>query len=245
VSVSAPRDQDAGRLPPGTADFLRRLGHDLRSPLGVVSQALRELAGESVAPLTDDQRRLAALANRSLQRIGRIADTVSLLGDIDAAGVSFARQATDLVEVVRTAVAAAAALEPRREVAIECELPETPVVAMVDGAGLSRACAEVVINAIRHARRRVRVRLELADGEARAIVEDDGAGVAEDRLPALFARFSASSSQSGLGVGLSIAHDVLAAHGGRIAHDASTLAPGRPGTSGARFVLAVPLAAVG
>jgi signal transduction histidine kinase len=207
----------------------------------VVSQALAELRADFASELTDEHRLLGALADRSLLRLGRIADTMSLVAALDAGNVELRRRPLDLVEVLRAAVAAAVAIEPRREVAFSCELPEAPCPLSADGERLSRAVAEIVINAIRHARGRARLRLEVSSGEAHITVEDDGQGVADDRRVTLFRRFVARRARSGLGLGLSIAHDLIAAHGGRITLEASTLPPGRPGTVGARFSIDLPL----
>lgn len=225
------------------AELFVSLAHDLRSPLGVVSQALAELRSELAAELTDEHRKVADLAERSLLRLGRIADTVSLVAAVESEGFELRRRSLDLVELVRAATAASVAMEPRREVTVVCELPDAPCAISADGERLTRAIAEIVINAIRHARHKVRVRLEVAANEARISVEDDGQGVAPERQATMFRRFVVRRSRSGLGVGLSIAHDLVVAHGGRLTLEASTLPPGRAGTIGARFVITAPLVA--
>ena len=235
---SLPRNgPDAAAL----SEFFGSLAHDLRSPLGVVSEALSELKTELAAGLTDEHRLLVSLADRGVRRLGRIADTMSLLAVIDSDTFEVRPRQFDLFELVREAVASASAIEPRREVTVVCELPEGPCVAMVDVERLSRGLVELMINAVRHARRKARLSVEMSDGEARVIIEDDGQGVAVTSRPNLFRRFMPRSSRSGLGVGLSIAHDVIVAHGGQITLEDSTLPPGRPGTTGARFVITLPI----
>jgi signal transduction histidine kinase len=227
--------------PAALADLFACLAHDLRSPLGVVSEAIAELRADFSAALTDDHRLLLSLSNRGLQRLGRTADTLSLAAAIEAGTFQLKRWPVDLIGVLRNAAATAAALEPRREVELICELPEEPCPALVDAATLSRAVSEIMSNAIRHARRTVRVRVEIVSGETRVAIEDDGQGVAAEQRATLFRRFASCRSRSGLGMGLSIAHDVIIAHGGRLELAASTLPPGCPGTIGARFVISLPI----
>lgn len=226
--------------PLALADFLESLAHDLRSPLGVVSGALTELGAE-IGDRPGDDRLILTLADRSVRRLGRIADTLSLAATLDGGTFELRRATVDLVALVRAAAATAASIGPRREVEVVAALPAAPIPAFADGRHLERAVAEVVINAVRHARRLVRLGLEVADGAAQVVIEDDGEGVAEARLATLFRRFTPRSSRSGLGIGLSLAHDLVAAHGGRITLEASTLPPGRPATVGARVVMAIPL----
>jgi two-component system sensor histidine kinase BaeS len=227
------------------ADLLSRLAHDLRSPLGVVIQALAELRSDFDAQLTADHRLLLALADRGLGRLARIADTITLAAAFESGSMELRRRPIDLVSVVRQAVAATTALEPRREVELSCELPEEPAPCEVDVERVTRAVSEVVHNAVRHARGRVRVRLELLSGEARVVIEDDGGGIRDDQRATLFQRYARRETRSGLGMGLSIAAEVIAGHDGTITLEASTLPPGRPGTVGARFVLSLPLRAGG
>jgi hypothetical protein len=57
---------------------LQSLAYALRTPLGVVSGAVSKLGSDLAGHMSDDDRLLVTLAERSLQRLGRIADTVSL-----------------------------------------------------------------------------------------------------------------------------------------------------------------------
>ena len=223
------------------AEFFGSLAHDLRSPLGVVSEALSELRTDFATSLTDEHRLLVNLADRGVRRLGRIADTVSILAALDSGSFEIRPRPLDLFELLRESVAAASAIEPRREVEVICEIPDGPCSITADSERLSRAVTEIMINAVRHARRKARLRVELTAGEARIVIEDDGQGVAVEWRANLFRRFVLRPSRSGLGMGLSIAHDVIAAHHGQLTLEASTLPPGRPGTTGASFVISLPL----
>lgn len=237
VAPTPPSAPDATAL----AEFFGSLAHDLRSPLGVVTEALSELRTDFAAGLTDEHRLLGALADRGVRRLGRIADTMSLLAALESGSFEIRPRPINLIELVREAVASASAVEPRREIELVCDLPQGPLPVLADAERLSRAVTEIVINAVRHARRKARVRLEVTAVEARIAIEDDGQGVAPEWQPTLYRRFTTRASRSGLGMGLSIAHDVVVAHRGQLTLEASTLPPGRPGTIGASFVISLPL----
>lgn len=237
----SPRNEPSSVDPAALSECLASLGHDLRSPLGVVSETLAELRSDFAAQLTDEHRLLVTLAERGLRRIGRIADTVTLVAALDSGSFSLRRHPVDLVELVRAATATALALEPRREVTLTSELPEAPCRGTADELRLPHAVSELVINAIRHARGHVRVHLALAAGVMRVAIEDDGQGLTEAARATVFRRYVVRGSRSGLGIGLSIAHDVIVAHGGTLTLEESTLPPGRVGTIGARFVVTNPI----
>jgi signal transduction histidine kinase len=229
--------------PATLAAFLASLAHDLRSPLGIVSLALGELRADFKAGLTDEHRMLAGLADRGLQRLGRIADSLSLVAALDSGRFELHCQPLDLVDLVRAATATGILLEPRQQVEVICELPEGRCRSVADPARLTHVLSELVINAIRHAYRRVRVRLEIASGGLRLAIEDDGKGPSDKTRATLFQRFAGARARGGLGIGLSSASDVIAAHGGSLTLEASTLGPGRPNTVGARFLAILPVAA--
>ncbi len=222
------------------AGLLESLAHDLRSPLGVVTEALGSLRSDFADQMTDDHRLLGALADRGLRRLRHLADQVALAASLESGAFELRRSSVDLADVVRAAAASAVAIEPRREVALATELSEEPSPLVADADRLSSAVGEVVINAVRHARHHVHLHLAVVPDGARITVEDDGQGVPVERRATLFQRFAPRPSRAGLGLGLSTAHDVIAAHGGRITLEASTLPPGRPGTTGARFVIWLP-----
>jgi two-component system sensor histidine kinase ResE len=229
------------RDPAALATFLASLAHDLRSPLGIVAETINELRASFAGQLSDEHRLLTTLADRGLLRLGRIADAVSLTATLESKTLVIQGRSRDLVELLRAAVDAATALEPRREVELESLLPDGPCLIVADGDRLTRALTEIVINAIRFARRAARIRLEIGPREARVSVEDDGQGIPPEQRPGLFERFARRASRSGLGVGLSNAQAVVRAHGGQITLEASTLPAGRTGTLGACFVIALPI----
>jgi len=231
----------AATEPRELASFLGSLAHDLRSPLGVIAQALAELRDGLSTHLTEEQRLLATLADRGVLRLGRIADAVSLTAVVEDGTLTLRPAPVDLITLLRDAAGAAFAIETRREVDLICDLDEGPCVIVADADRLKRALVELGINAIRYARRTARIRLDLGPHRVRVFVEDDGQGVPVERRATLFDRFTPRASRAGLGVGLSNAREVIAAHRGELSLEASTLPPGRPGTIGACFVVSLPI----
>ena len=87
-----------------------------------------------------------------------------------------------------------------------------------------------------HAGGATEVRVEAAEGEARIVVEDAGAGVPEgdrERIFEPFYRSDAAARGSGSGLGLAIVRQIANAHRGRVEYAA------RPG-GGSRFTVTLP-----
>jgi signal transduction histidine kinase len=94
---------------------------------------------------------------------------------------------------------------------------------------LQRLLANLVENALRHARARVSIEVGASADRATIAVDDDGNGVAPALREKIFERFVTTTS-GGTGLGLPICRWIARAHGGDI-----TL------TTGSRFVVDLPL----
>jgi len=109
----------------------------------------------------------------------------------------------------------------------------------LDRKSMPYAIGNLLRNAIRYARTRVRVSAEVTDGEIRVHVDDDGIGIPveeRDRVFSAFTRLDRSRDRStgGYGLGLAIARLVLEQHNGRASAAESPL-------GGARLTLSWPL----
>src|SRR5262249_8900797 len=99
----------------------------------------------------------------------------------------------------------------------------------VDPEKIAWVIATLVGNALRYCPRRTRrlpggsvhVRIRrLGESAVSIVVEDDGPGIPAEKLPYLFKR--QAGSQHAIGLGLTLVHDILTAHGGTIAVESST-----------------------
>ena len=86
---------------------------------------------------------------------------------------------------------------------------------------IRRALTNLVDNAQRHARR-VSITLEAQARQVQVHVDDDGPGVSPDRRESVFRAFETGAT-GGTGLGLTIARDIVRAHGGDIVLEDSPL----------------------
>ena len=215
--------------------FLRRVAHDIASPTGVTMTVLEELGNESSRP------ELVAMARRGLRRLLRLSEQLALAADLDAGPLSPDTTLEDVRGLVKDAQTQAIAIDGRRDIVTSCELPDEKLVADVDRRLVSSMLREVIGNALRLASSRVTVDVSHADGKVTVRVQDDGPGFSNEVLATLGQRFTPGSTSRGLGLSLSMAKDVLAAHNGTLSVDASTLPPGRRGNRGAAVLMTLPL----
>jgi signal transduction histidine kinase len=205
--------------------FVADAAHELRSPLAA---ALTQLEVALDAPPADED--WPAVARDVLVDIGRLrvlVDDLLLLARLDG-GAPRSPEPVDLSSYADD--------HPDDHAG-----PPVPVVA--DRAALDRAVGNLVGNAARHARSRVRVTAAAEGAEAVLRVEDDGAGIAPGDRERVFDRWTRlddgrGRDEGGSGLGLAIARAVVAAEGGRVVVEDSPL-------GGAALVVRLPLATPG
>ncbi|MER6518193.1 HAMP domain-containing sensor histidine kinase [Streptomyces sp. NPDC001553] len=205
--------------------FTADASHELRNPLAAVRSRL-EVA------LDRPDRASVAAALADTERLQRIAADLLLLARLDG-GPPPRSEPLDLALLAAEDVARRPA--PRVPVRLEAG---AAVPGYGDPARLERALANLVDNALRHARAGVVVRAA-SDGAWRVLeVSDDGPGIAEADRERVFARFvrldaDRGRASGGTGLGLPIAREIARAHGGDVR---AASAPG----GGARLVLRIP-----
>nr|WSW44170.1 HAMP domain-containing histidine kinase [Streptomyces sp. NBC_01001] len=216
--------------------FTADASHELRNPLAAVRSRL-----EVALDRPDRESVAAALADT--ERLQRIAADLLLLARLDGGPVPAPR--TEPVDLALLA-AEDLARRPSPRVPLPLDAP-APVPAAGDPARLERALANLVDNALRHARTQVVVRAaaesaEYPGGAGWTVleVEDDGPGIPaadRDRVFERFVRLDADRGRAGggTGLGLPIVREIARAHGG----EARALPP-RAGGPGIRLVVRLP-----
>jgi signal transduction histidine kinase len=203
--------------------------HDLATPLSVLSGTLQFVRRRGISAQGDTERLLGRLETAS----ARAASLVRMLRDaraLESEDFELSLVLIDLRELVTPIVEMMDRLSERHPVA--AALPPSPVMVRADGDRLQVVLENLISNAIKYSPDGGAVEVSVAtEGDGAILrVRDHGIGVSPEALPRIFERSyrapEAAVHAPGLGLGLSIAAEVVRRHGGTI--DAA-LADG-PGT---------------
>lgn len=207
--------------------FLRRVAHDIASPVGVTMTVLDELAASA-------EPALLVMARRGLKRLLRLSEQLALLAELETGELAPEPATSDLSDLVKQAVDAAVSIDGRRDVTVTCALDEAAGIGVsVDRRIVHPILREIVGNAIRIASSRVLVDIERTPDVVRVRVHDDGPGFSAGLTDHIGERFTARVGTRGLGISLSMAKEILAAHGGQLSIERSILPVGRRGVGAA------------
>ena len=219
--------------------FLADITHELRNPLAVLQSEI-EAQLDGVRPRDDHQ--VASLLEET-RRLGRLVDDLHTLALAETGRLVLQQEAVAFGALVDEVVGRHEAQARRRDVDLRVSAPPGLPKAWVDPARVRQVLDNLLTNAIRHTPAGGEVTVEVStaagsgSGEAprlRCRVTDAGPGFREDQLGQVFERFERASDSGGSGLGLSIARDLVRAHGGTI--DAGN----DPATGGASVCITLP-----
>ncbi len=197
--------------------LLGSLGHDLRTPLTVISSAAASLRYHET--LSPDQRiELLANIERSSELLSHLLTNLLDLGRIEVGVLPVRLGALDIVEVLEVPLGVAG-------VEVELDLPDDLPCVRADAVLLERVLDNLLRNAHRHQPRGVPVKVaaKLDNGRVHLQVIDRGTGVPFERYQEIFTPFKRSSDYKGdgIGIGLAIARAFTLAMGGTLTPSAT------------------------
>jgi PAS domain S-box-containing protein len=201
--------------------FLAMLGHELRTPIGVIFNTVnileRRYAGDETV------ERLRSRIERQVVRMARLIDDMQDVTRINRGRIALERGELDLCRLVReTAEDQRSGLE-EAGLRLVLQIPRQPFPVRGDATRL----AQVVVNLLNNALKftdpggTVTVRLEEKEDGARVSICDTGIGIAPEMLPCIFESFtqgerSLDRSRGGLGLGLALVKGLIQLHGGDV-----------------------------
>jgi two-component system sensor histidine kinase BaeS len=239
--------------------FLADITHELRNPLAVLQSEI-EAQMDGVHP-RDDQH-VASLLEET-RRLGHLVDDLHTLALAETGRLVLQQEAVAFGALVHEVMGRHEAQAEQRGVALRASISPGLPKACVDPARVRQVLDNLLANAIRHTSPGGEVLVEVsgsaggrrrhgvagggragvstlpgpgpADGPmVTCRVTDAGPGFREDQLAQVFERFERARDSGGSGLGLSIARDLVRAHGGTIE------ASNDPATGGASVSFSLP-----
>jgi two-component system sensor histidine kinase BaeS len=206
--------------------FVADISHELRTPLAV-------LRGELEA-IEDRVRPLSPESLKSLQsEVETLTKVVSDLYDLslsDVGALTYRKVEVDVVDVLQLALSAFRDRLAERGIALDSHLPDQPLIVLADEGRLRQLFHNLMENALRYTDPGGVVKVACTRRERAVEIDfqDSEPAVPQTSLPRLFERFyrvesSRNRASGGAGLGLAISKNIVDAHEGTIAAQASPL----------------------
>ena len=198
--------------------MLSDIAHDLRTPITTIAGYSKALNDDMVVSEEKKKEYLQAIENKS----ARMSDLINLLFDyvrLDSEHYGLRKEEIDLPELLRTIAASIYSDIEEKGMEFEISIPEEVHMVTLDRVQFSRVIVNLINNAIKHNEAGTTIALEMKKekGCVQIRVSDNGSLIPAflaDHIFEPFAMGDASrNSQSGSGLGLSIAKKIVEMHG--------------------------------
>jgi len=190
------------------------IAHELRTPLAVLQGRLEGMV-DGVYPR--DEAHVAAVLEET-RMLARLVDDLRTLAHAESGMLTLQKESSDLAILIGDAVSAFASDAATRHVALRVTTAADLPLVDVDPLRIREVLMNLISNALQHTPAGGVVSIDAKTlGKAMMVtVADTGAGIAADEVPKIFERFHKGRGSRGSGLGLTIARNLVVAHGGEI-----------------------------
>lgn len=219
--------------------FIATLAHELRNPLAPIRTAAELLGSSKAAP--NEVTWARRVIQRQVSHMAKLLDDLLDVARITRSRLEIRKQLVQLDTVIETAVEVARPLLDTRRQHLRIELSRPVPSLEADPLRLAQVISNLLTNAAKYSDDAAEIVLSAqARGTLLELrVRDNGIGIPAEALPTIFQMFAqvegtASRSEGGLGIGLSLVKGLVELHGGTIT--AHSDGPGK----GSEFVVTLP-----
>jgi PAS domain S-box-containing protein len=236
--------RDAAEANRAKDEFLATLSHELRNPLGAITNAVAALERRGGSSGDEATARLRQIIHRQTHHLTRLVDDLLDVARAAAGKIALNRQPVDLSEVAGGCVRAlrASGRARRHRVMFRAE----SVIVSGDPTRIAQVISNILDNAVKFTPSGGTVDVDvLRDGQEAVLrVSDTGIGIGPEMLARVFDLFAQAAqpmdrSIGGLGIGLTLSRRLVEMHGGTIT--AASEGQGR----GAQFTVRLPVEMAG
>ncbi|MGY6276470.1 PAS domain S-box protein [Methylomonas sp. MgM2] len=220
-------------------EFLAMLAHELRNPLAPISNAVETLKFTDLKPA--QIARCTDMINRQVKHLTRLVDDLLDVSRISRGLVELKKEPLEIRDFLLPAVETSQPLIDTRRHTFSLVLPPEPVWVEGDRIRLTQVVSNLINNAAKYTEEggHIELSVEVSDREVGIHVSDNGSGIDPADLSRLFDLFyqaerNLDRAQGGLGIGLSLVHNLVAKHGGNV----QVFSAGRG--QGSEFVIQLP-----
>lgn len=220
--------------------FLATLAHELRGPLAPLRNSVQ------IMRLADTDRssidEALEIMDRQLRQMGRLIDDLLDIGRITNGKLVLRKSRVVIAETIRDAVDACRGDIEAAGHTLTVELPRETDAIHADSARLTQVFSNLLNNAVKYTPPGGNIRIGTARHGNDIVIRiaDSGIGIAPERLSDIFDLFmqverSLEKNSGGLGIGLTLAQQLVSMHGGNLEAHSDGLG------SGSVFTVSLPL----
>ncbi len=213
---------ELGKVDEMKSRFLASITHDLKSPIGRVRGNIANIQDGLLGPINDGQRELLDMMTKDIDKLSRLIHDILDLQKMKAGAFKLDLREVEIKAFILNTLEQHTQDFIDRDIDLRVKLDIDDVKAEVDPRQLERVLDNLVVNAIKYTSvgGKIFVEADVSGGEIVFSVMDSGVGIPKEHLEHIFDEFYQAGQKvkgvKGTGLGLTIAKQIVEAHGGRI-----------------------------
>jgi signal transduction histidine kinase len=203
------------------ANFVANISHELRTPLTHVKGYIALMLGESLGPISDEQKHALQVSQQSTSRLEGLIEDLIMFSLASRGELSLKLEAVDIVRMANMSLRQIEQKARDRGVSVETSLDGDLPRIQADPQKIAWALGQLLDNAVKFTTSGGQVILGMQRETANLVmisVTDTGIGIPAHRIAEIFEPFhqldaSSTRKAGGTGIGLSLVRQIVEAHG--------------------------------
>ncbi|MCA1295355.1 HAMP domain-containing histidine kinase [Paenibacillus sp. alder61] len=206
-------------------EWLTGVSHDLKTPLSVIKGYTVLLSSQEYDWEQDKVRQFSKIMEERVAYLEQLIEDFNLTFQLKNDAVPMQLEQKNLVNVLKDILEQLKSLPESKDKAFLFETNREQMYLKMESKYLNRAFENLIANSIKHNPPGTKIKIMLHEdlshpGQILVVIEDDGVGMDQETLEHLFDRYfrgtNATVNNSGTGLGMAIAKQIIIAHGGDI-----------------------------
>jgi PAS domain S-box-containing protein len=205
------------------SEFVSKVSHELRTPLAIIKESINLTVDEILGAVTDKQKDVLTKANECVGRLQRMIEEMLDISRIETGKLRLHYSLVNFNDLITDSLPFFKKLAFDRGIRLDYYLPRKNVNIFIDSERVIQVINNLLDNAIKFTESNgsINFKLKILESKIRIDVSDTGIGISKNDLPKLFNKFTQVSNKhdkdnKGVGLGLSIAKEIVEKHGGEI-----------------------------
>ena len=223
-------------------NFISNISHELRTPLAHMIGYLELLNDSALGPLNDEQHHAIQVLIKSYNRLHGLIDELIQFSMLSQGEMSLSQLPVPIDSLIDKTIAHVQNVAAERNLTFTLNKPKQEVEVLADQDKISWVISELLENSLKfnHDGGKVMLTIAVQPPVATFSVYDTGIGISPEQMDEIFEPFhqldgSSTRSYGGTGIGLSLAKQIIEAHGSQIKVQSKV-------SRGSKFEFSLPLA---
>jgi signal transduction histidine kinase/GGDEF domain-containing protein len=205
------------------SEFLSVVSHELNTPLIIVKEALMLIMDGIAGEVSKRQKDLLGKSIANLERLKKMIDDLLDMSRMEKHKLVLHYSLVNFNELLMSTSEFFTKWAKEKKITLRYHLPKKQINIFIDPERINQVVANLINNAIKFTEQNgtIEARVDVLESKVRIGVFDSGVGISQEDLPRLFRKFTQVAptnlnKHKGMGLGLSIARELVEKHGGEI-----------------------------